>query len=131
MTINRYYEMILSDIDFRMLVKYIDLNDYDCMYQAIGVDTEKYPEFEDDDIDMLYRLFISEERLDDLLEDLKIGKKATVKVYTLCFKTFEGEVVEIMPEKSNLIPVKIKISNNAKNCNIKTNAKAFVKIKVK
>ena len=64
-------------------------------------------------------------------EDLKIGKKATVKVYTLCFKTFEGEVVEIMPEKSNLIPVKIKISNNAKNCNIKTNAKAFVKIKVK
>lgn len=64
-------------------------------------------------------------------EDLKIGKKATVKVYTLCFKTFEGEVVEIMPEKSNLIPVKIKISNNAKKCNIKTNAKAFVKIKVK
>ena len=70
MTINRYYEMILSDIDFRMLVKYIDLNDYDCMYQAIGVDTEKYPEFEDEDNDMLYRLFISEERLDDLLEDM-------------------------------------------------------------
>ena len=72
MTINRYYEMILSDIDFRMLVKYIDLNDYDCMYQAINVDTVKYPEFEDedDDIDMLYRLFISEERLDDLLEDM-------------------------------------------------------------
>ena len=70
MTINRYYEMILSDMDFRMLVKYIDLNDYDCMYQAIDVDTVKYPEFEDEDNDMLYRLFISEERLDDLLEDM-------------------------------------------------------------
>ena len=70
MTINRYYEMILSDIDFRMLVKYIDLNDYDCMYQAIDVDIVKYPEFEDEDTDMLYRLFISEERLDDLLEDM-------------------------------------------------------------
>ena len=70
MTINRYYEMILSDIDFRMLVKYIDLNDYDCMYQAIDVDTVKYPEFEDEDTDMLYRLFISEEKLDDLLEDM-------------------------------------------------------------
>ena len=68
MTINRYYEMILSDIDFRMLVKYIDLNDYDCMYQAIDVDIVKYPEFEDEDTDMLYRLFISEEKLDDLLE---------------------------------------------------------------
>ena len=70
MTMNRYYEMILSDMDFRMLVKYIDLNDYDCMYQAIDVDTVKYPEFEDEDNDMLYRLFISEERLDDLLEDM-------------------------------------------------------------
>lgn len=70
MTINRYYEMILSDIDFRMLVKYIDLNDYDCMYQAIDVDIVKYPEFEDEDTDMLYRLFISEEKLDDLLEDM-------------------------------------------------------------
>ena len=70
MTMNRYYEMILSDMDFRMLVKYIDLNDYDCMYQAIDVDIVKYPEFEDEDNDMLYRLFISEERLDDLLEDM-------------------------------------------------------------
>ena len=47
-------------------------------------------------------------------KNLKIGQKATVKIYTLDFKTFEGEIVEILPEKSNLIPVKIKISNNAK-----------------
>ena len=79
MTINRYYEMILSDIDFRALVNYVDLNEYDCMYQAIGVDIEKYPEFEDEDIDMLYRLFISEERWQkeksDYILNIKSNKK--------------------------------------------------------
>lgn len=92
MTINRYYEMILSDVDFRALVNYIDLNEYDCMYQAIDVDVVKYPEFEDEDIDMLYRLFISEERLDDLLEDIDgmiwemeddLGYSATIELRTL------------------------------------------------
>lgn len=92
MTINRYYEMILSDVDFRALVNYIDLNEYDCMYQAIDVDIVKYPEFEDEDIDMLYRLFISEERLDDLLENIDsmiwemeddLGYSATIELRTL------------------------------------------------
>ena len=92
MTINRYYEMILSDVDFRALVNYIDLNEYDCMYQAIDVDIVKYPEFEDEDIDILYRLFISEERLDDLLENIDsmiwemeddLGYSATIELRTL------------------------------------------------
>ena len=71
MTMNRYFELILSDADFRTLVRYIDLTEYDCMYQAIGVDIVKYPEFEDEDVEMLYRLFILEEELDELLDKME------------------------------------------------------------
>lgn len=63
-------------------------------------------------------------------KNLKVGQKATVKIYTLDFKTFEGEIVEILPEKSNLIPAKIKITTGLKNRKIKTKAKAFVKVRI-
>ncbi|MBQ8635706.1 HlyD family secretion protein [bacterium] len=64
-------------------------------------------------------------------DDLKLEQKASIKIYTLDFKIFEGEIVEIMPEKSNLIPVKIKITNDIGKCKIKNNSRAYVKIKVK
>ena len=64
-------------------------------------------------------------------KNLKLDQKASVKIYSAGFKTFEGKIIEIMPENNNLIPIKIKISNNHKNCNIKSNSKAFVKIKTK
>ncbi len=63
-------------------------------------------------------------------KNLKAGQKATVKIYTLDFKTFEGEIIEILPEKSNLIPAKIKITTGLKDRKIKTNARAFVKVRV-
>lgn len=63
-------------------------------------------------------------------KNLKVGQKATVKIYTLDFKTFEGEVVEILPEKSNLIPAKIKIATGLKDRKIKTKSKAFAKVRV-
>ena len=63
-------------------------------------------------------------------KNLKVGQRATVKIYTLNFKTFEGEVVEILPEKSNLIPAKIRITTGLKDRKIKTKAKAFAKVKV-
>jgi len=62
-------------------------------------------------------------------DKLALGQKATIKIYTLDFKIFKGEIVEIMPEKSNLIPVKIKILNEIKNCKIKNNSRAFVRVK--
>lgn len=68
MTLNRYFELVLSDMDFRTLARYIDLNESDCMYQAIEVDIERYPEFEDTDAEMLYRIFISEEELDEMID---------------------------------------------------------------
>ena len=64
-------------------------------------------------------------------ENLKVGQKASIKIYTLDFKVFEGEIVEIMPEKSNLIPVKIKITSDIAKCKIKNNSRAYVKIKIK
>lgn len=70
MTMNRYFELVLSDIDFRTLVRYIDLSEFGCMYQAIDVDIEKYPEFEDEDVEMLYRIFISEEELDEMIDKM-------------------------------------------------------------
>ena len=63
-------------------------------------------------------------------KNLKVGQKASVKIYTTSFKTFEGEVVEILPEKSNLIPAKIKITTGLKDRKIKTKARAFVKVRV-
>lgn len=63
-------------------------------------------------------------------KNLKVGQKAIVKIYSQAFKTFEGEVVEIMPEKSNLIPAKIKITTGLKDRKIKTKSKAFAKVKV-
>lgn len=63
-------------------------------------------------------------------KNLKVGQKAIVKIYSQAFKTFEGEVVEIMPEKSNLIPAKIKITTGLKDRKIKTKSKAFAKVRV-
>ncbi len=63
-------------------------------------------------------------------KNLKVGQKASVKIYTTSFKAFEGEVVEILPEKSNLIPAKIKITTGLKDRKIKTKARAFVKVRV-
>ena len=61
--------------------------------------------------------------------NIKVGQKAIVKIYALNFKTFEGEIIEIMPEKSNLIPARIKITTGLKDRKIKTKSKVFVKVK--
>ncbi len=70
MMINRYFELVLSENDFRTLVKYVDLTQYNCMYQAIDVDTDKYPYFEDTDTEILYQIFIKESTLDDMFADI-------------------------------------------------------------
>lgn len=64
-------------------------------------------------------------------DKLTLGQKVSVKIYTLDFKTLKGEIVEILPENSNLIPVRIKILSEIKNCKIKNNAKAFVRARTK
>lgn len=61
--------------------------------------------------------------------NLKVGQKATVKVYSAGFKKLNGEIVEMLPEKQNYIPTKIKITDCVKKYNLKTGAKAFVRVK--
>ena len=61
--------------------------------------------------------------------NFKSGQKATVKVYCDGLKKLSGEVTEILPEKKNYIPVKIKIANPNK-CKINSGSKAFVSVKV-
>lgn len=63
-------------------------------------------------------------------DKLKSAKSAFIKFYSLDFKLYKGEIVEILPQKANLIPVKIKITNDIKKDKIKTNLKACVKIKI-
>ena len=58
----------------------------------------------------------------------KTGQKATVKLYCDGLKKLNGEVVEILPEKKNYIPVKIKMINSNK-CKIRANSKAFISVK--
>lgn len=70
MMINRYFELVLSEADFRTLVKYVDLTQYRCMYQAIDLDIEEYPYFEDTDTELLYQIFIKESALDDMFDDI-------------------------------------------------------------
>lgn len=61
--------------------------------------------------------------------NLKIGQKASVKIYTAALKRFNGEVVEILPQKQNVVSLKIKITDSIEKYNIKTGAKAFVRVK--
>ena len=61
----------------------------------------------------------------------KTGQKATVKIYSIGFSKLNGEVVEVLDENSNYIPVKIKLSDNVQKYNIKTGAKAYARVKVK
>ena len=61
--------------------------------------------------------------------NFKSGQKATVKVYCDGLKKLSGEVAEILPEKKNYIPVKIKTLNTNK-CKIKAGSKAFVRVKM-
>ena len=61
--------------------------------------------------------------------DLNIGQKANVKIYTAALKRFNGEIVEILPQKANVISAKIKITDSIEKYNIKSGAKAFVRIK--
>lgn len=59
----------------------------------------------------------------------KIGQKAIVKIYSAGFKKLDGEVIERLPEKRNYISLKIKINDNVEKYNIKTGAKAYVRIR--
>ena len=61
--------------------------------------------------------------------NLKIGQKANVKIYTAALKRFNGEIVEMLPQKQNVVSLKIKITDSIEKYNIKSGAKAFVKIK--
>ena len=61
--------------------------------------------------------------------NFKSGQKATVKVYCDGLKKLSGEVAEILPEKKNYIPVKIKMLN-ANKCKIRAGSKAFVRVKM-
>ena len=60
---------------------------------------------------------------------IKVGQKASIKIYSAGFRKLDGEVVEILPEKPNYISVKIKMKNIAEKYNLKSKAKAFVRIK--
>lgn len=61
--------------------------------------------------------------------NLKIGQKAIVKIYTAALKRFNGEIVEILPHKANVVSLKIKITDSIEKYNIKSNAKAFVRVR--
>ncbi|MBR5303263.1 MAG: HlyD family secretion protein [Candidatus Gastranaerophilales bacterium] len=61
--------------------------------------------------------------------NIKVGQKALVKIYSGGFKKLSGEVVEMLPEKQNYIPVKIKIIDCVDKYNFKKGAKAFVRLK--
>lgn len=62
--------------------------------------------------------------------NIKIGQKATVKIYSAGFKKLNGEIVEILPEKQNYISAKIKIIDCVEKYNLKKEAKALVKVKI-
>lgn len=62
--------------------------------------------------------------------ELEKAKNALIKFYSLDFKLYKGEIAEILPQKANLIPVKIKITSDIKKSKIKTGSKACVKIKI-
>lgn len=61
--------------------------------------------------------------------NIKVGQKALIKVYSGGFKKLSGEVVEMLPEKQNYIPVKIKIIDCVDKYNFKKGTKAFVRVK--
>ena len=61
--------------------------------------------------------------------NLKTGQKANVKIYTAALKRFNGEIVEILPQKANVVSLKIKITDSIEKYNIKSGAKAFVRVK--
>ena len=62
---------------------------------------------------------------------IKVGQKALVKIYSAGFTKMDGVVVEILPEKNNVSYVKIKIKNNVERYNLKSGAKAYVRMKVR
>lgn len=61
--------------------------------------------------------------------NIKVGQKAIVKIYSAGFKKLNAQVVEILPEKQNYISAKIKINDSVKKYNLKSGAKAFVRVK--
>ena len=61
--------------------------------------------------------------------NIKVGQKAIVKIYFAGFKKLNGEIIEILPEKKNYISAKIKINDNFKRDNLKSGAKAFVRVR--
>lgn len=62
--------------------------------------------------------------------EIKTGQKAVVKIYSATLKKLNGQIYEILPQKGNNIPVKIKITDSIEKCGIKTGAKAYVKVRV-
>jgi len=61
--------------------------------------------------------------------NLKVGQKANIKIYTAALKRFDGEITEILPQKTGVVSVKIKITDSIEKYNIKSKAKAYVKVK--
>ncbi|MBQ7287407.1 MAG: HlyD family secretion protein [Candidatus Gastranaerophilales bacterium] len=61
--------------------------------------------------------------------NITLGQKAVVKVYSSGFIKLNGEVVEMLPEKTNSVGVKIKITQSIEKYTIKPSAKVTVEIK--
>ena len=72
MLVNRYYEIIMTNEQFRLLVNHIDLRTYEsCMYTAIMPDECDWYAYEDEEVEILHRMMIRDNDLLELLDDMR------------------------------------------------------------
>ena len=72
MLANRYYEIIMTNEQFRLLVNHIDLRTYEsCMYTTITPDECDWYAYEDEEVEILHRMMMRENDLLELIDDMR------------------------------------------------------------
>ena len=72
MLANRYYEIIITNEQFRLLVNHIDLRIYEsCMYTIITPDECDWYAYEDEEVEILHRIMMRENDLLELIDDMR------------------------------------------------------------
>ena len=73
MLTRRFHEIIMTNEQFRLLVTHIDLKEYEtCEYTAITPEECNWYEYEDEKVDILHRLFMREDDMEEMLDDMGI-----------------------------------------------------------
>lgn len=72
MLVNRYYEIIMTNEQFRLLVNHIDLRTYEsCMYTTITPDECDWYAYEDEEVEILHRIMMRDYDLSELIDNMR------------------------------------------------------------